>query len=48
MEELKIKNKDIKKEFGLKNWLEEQYYKSFLYLPIYSKLPDKLQGRAAI
>lgn len=46
LEMLKIKGKDIKKEYGLKDWLEEEYYKSFSDLPIYSKLPDKIQGRA--
>jgi hypothetical protein len=43
---LKIDGKDIKNEFGLKDWLETEIYKMYSDLPIYSMLPDKLQGHA--
>lgn len=46
LEILKQKGKDIKKEYGLKDWLEELYYKDVIDLPVYSNLPGKLQGRA--
>lgn len=46
LEILKQKGKDIKKEYGLKDWLEELYYKDFIDLPVYVDLPEKLKGRA--
>ncbi len=47
MEVLKINGKDIKKELGLQDWLEEVNYKIFSALPVYSSLPKELQGRVA-
>jgi hypothetical protein len=47
LEILKIKGKDIKKEYGLKDWLEKEYYTIFSALPVYSNLPDKLKGRVS-
>ncbi len=46
LEILKQKGKDIKKEYGLKDWLEELNYKNSIDLPVYVDLSDKLQGRA--
>jgi hypothetical protein len=38
LELLKLQGKDIKKEIGLKDWLEEEMYKRAINLPPYSKL----------
>lgn len=48
MEFMKIENKDIKEEIGLENWLEENEYKLSYPLPIYSKLPETMKGKAII
>ena len=38
LELFKLQGKDIKKEIGLKDWLEEEFYNRAINLPIYSKL----------
>ncbi len=47
LEILKLQGKDIKREFGIKDWLEELYYEKHSKLPIYSNLPNELKGRVA-
>ncbi|MBX7154438.1 MAG: Imm26 family immunity protein [Candidatus Kapaibacterium sp.] len=47
LEILKQKGKDIKKEYGLKDWLEELYYKNFINMPVYVDLPEKLKEKLA-
>lgn len=41
LELLKLQGKDIKKEIGLNDWLEEEIYKRAINLPIYSLLNKK-------
>ncbi|MGZ5281352.1 MAG: hypothetical protein ACXWEY_03660 [Bacteroidia bacterium] len=43
---LKIEGKDIQIEYGIKNWLEQIIYDNYKQLPVYSKLPNELKGKA--
>lgn len=47
LEIMKLQGKDIKSEFGIRDWLEEHYYEKQSKLPIYSNLPNELKGKVA-
>lgn len=46
LELLKNEGKDIRTEYGINNWLEQTIYNSFIQLPVFTKLPEEIKGRA--
>ncbi len=46
IELLKIENKDIKKEEGIKDWLEQEIYDRTIRLPCYTKIEKKYRDKA--
>ena len=46
MEKLRIEDKDIKDHISSMDWLEEVEYNQSYDLPVYSKLPKDIKGRA--
>jgi hypothetical protein len=46
LELLKKEGKDIKTEYGVKDWLEQIIYDCYSQLPSYSDLPEEIKGKA--
>jgi len=45
LELLKQEGKDIQKEFGVKDWLEQIIYDAHSKLPVYTQLPENKKGK---